>query len=75
MFPLSLFGTILHGLVLLLLTPFLLGHNWNKKFMNTFILVTLSLDDHILLASSKNIMSMPPNTLGDLEILGISAST
>jgi hypothetical protein len=39
--------------------------------MNTFILVTLSLDYHILLSSNKSIMSLPPITLGGLDILGI----
>jgi hypothetical protein len=43
--------------------------------MSTFILATLSLDYHILLSLSKNIMSISPNTLGDLEILGTSALT
>jgi hypothetical protein len=41
--------------------------------MNTFILLTLSLDYHILLSSSKSTMSLPLITLGDLEILGIGA--
>jgi hypothetical protein len=39
--------------------------------MSTFILVTLSLDYHILLPSNKNIVSLSLITLGDLEILGI----
>jgi hypothetical protein len=41
--------------------------------MSTFILVTLSLDYHILLPSNKSIMRLPPITLGDLEILEIGA--
>jgi hypothetical protein len=41
--------------------------------MSTFILVTLSLDYHILLLLSKNIMSLSPSTLGDLGTLGTSA--
>jgi hypothetical protein len=40
--------------------------------MSTFILVTLSLDYHILLPSNKSIISMLPITLGGLEILEIS---
>jgi hypothetical protein len=40
--------------------------------MSTFILMTLSLDYHILLPSNKSTMSMPSIILGDLEILGIS---
>jgi hypothetical protein len=43
--------------------------------MNTFILVTLSLDYHILLPSNKSIMNLSLRTLGDLEILGIGALT
>jgi hypothetical protein len=43
--------------------------------MSTFILVTLSLDYHILLHLSKNIMSLSLSTLGDLETLGTSALT
>jgi hypothetical protein len=43
--------------------------------MNTFILVTLSLDYHILLSSNKSITNLPLSTLGDLEILGIGALT
>jgi hypothetical protein len=39
--------------------------------MNTFILVTLSLDYHILLPSNKSIMSLSPITLGGLGILEI----
>jgi hypothetical protein len=39
--------------------------------MSTSILVTLSLDYHILLASNKSIMSMLLITLGNLEILEI----
>jgi hypothetical protein len=41
--------------------------------MNTFILVTLSLDYHILLPSNKSIMSIPLITLGGLGILEIGA--
>jgi hypothetical protein len=41
--------------------------------MNTFILVILSLDCHILLSLNKSIMSMLPIILGGLEILEISA--
>jgi hypothetical protein len=41
--------------------------------MNTFILAIPSLDYHILLPLNKSIMSLPPITLGDLEILGIGA--
>jgi hypothetical protein len=43
--------------------------------MNTFILVILSLDYHILLPLNKSIMSLPPITLGGLEILEIGVST
>jgi hypothetical protein len=43
--------------------------------MNTFILVTLSLDYHILLPSNTSIMNLPLSTLGDLKILGISDLT
>jgi hypothetical protein len=43
--------------------------------MNTFILVTLSLDYHILLPSNKSIMNLPLSILGDLVILGINALT
>jgi hypothetical protein len=43
--------------------------------MNSFILVTLSLDYHILLPSNKIIMNLPLSTLEDLEILGINALT
>jgi hypothetical protein len=43
--------------------------------MSTFILVTLSLDYHILLPLSKNIMSLSLSTLGDLETLGTDALT
>jgi hypothetical protein len=43
--------------------------------MNTFILVTLSLDYDILLPSSKSIMNLPLSTLGDIEVLGIGALT
>jgi hypothetical protein len=39
--------------------------------MSTFILVTLSLDYHILLPSNNSIMSMLPITLGGLGILEI----
>jgi hypothetical protein len=42
--------------------------------MNTFNVATLSLDCHILLLLSKNIMSLSLSILGDLEILGIGAS-
>jgi hypothetical protein len=41
--------------------------------MNIFIMVTLSLDYHILLPSNKSIMSMPPITLGGLGIIEIGA--
>jgi hypothetical protein len=41
--------------------------------MNTFILAIPSLDYHILPPLNKSIMSLPPITLGDLEILGIGA--
>jgi hypothetical protein len=41
--------------------------------MNTFILVTLSLDYHILLPSNKSIMSLLPIILGGLGILENSA--
>jgi hypothetical protein len=43
--------------------------------MNTFNLVTLSLDYHILLPSNKSIMNLLLSTLKDLEILGIGALT
>jgi hypothetical protein len=43
--------------------------------MNTFTLMILSLDCHILLPLSKNTMSMSLSTLGDLGILGTGAST
>jgi hypothetical protein len=56
----------------LLLILYLLGVNYNKKFKSTFILVTLSLDYHILLPSNKSITSLPPNTLGGLGILEIN---
>jgi hypothetical protein len=69
-FSLSLSGTIL---LLLLLILYLLGLNWNKKIINTFILMILSLDYHILLSSNKSIMSLPPIILGDLWIIEISA--
>jgi hypothetical protein len=39
--------------------------------MSTFILVTLSLDYHILLPSNKNIMSQTLIILGGLGILEI----
>jgi hypothetical protein len=39
--------------------------------MNTFIVMTLSLDYHILLPSNKIIMSLPLITLGGLGILEI----
>jgi hypothetical protein len=35
----------------------------------------LSLDYHILLPSNKNIINLSLSTIGDLEILGISALT
>jgi hypothetical protein len=41
--------------------------------MNTFTLVILSLDYHILLSLNKSIMSLPPITLGGLEIVEIGA--
>jgi hypothetical protein len=41
--------------------------------MNTFTLVILSLDYHILLSLNKRIMSLPPIILGGLEILEIGA--
>jgi hypothetical protein len=41
--------------------------------MSIFILVILSLDCYILLPLNKSIMSWSPITLGDLEILEISA--
>jgi hypothetical protein len=65
----------LQGLLLLLLILYLFGHNWNKNFMNTFTLAILSLDYHILLPLSKNIMSVSLSTLGDLGTVGISALT
>jgi hypothetical protein len=43
--------------------------------MNTFILVTVSLDYHILLPSNKSIMNLSLSILGDLVILGINALT
>jgi hypothetical protein len=43
--------------------------------MNTFTMVILSLDYHILVPLSKNIMSMSLSTLGDLETLGTVALT
>jgi hypothetical protein len=43
--------------------------------MSIFILVTLSLDYHVLLPLSKNIMSLSSSTLGDLETLGTDALT
>jgi hypothetical protein len=43
--------------------------------MSTFILVTLSLDYHILLPVTKNIMSMSLSTLGGLGTLGTDALT
>jgi hypothetical protein len=39
--------------------------------MNTFTLVILSLDYHILLSLNKSIMSLPSIILGDLKILEI----
>jgi hypothetical protein len=39
--------------------------------MNTFTLTIPSLDCHLLPPLNKSIMSLPPITLGDLEILGI----
>jgi hypothetical protein len=55
----------------MLLILYLLGLNWNKNFMNTFILEISSLDYHFLLPLNKSIMSLPLITLGDLEIIGI----
>jgi hypothetical protein len=43
--------------------------------MNTFTLVILSLDYHILLPLSKNIISMSQSTLGDLGTLETGALT
>jgi hypothetical protein len=43
--------------------------------MNTFTLVILNLQYHTLLSLSKNTMSLSLSTLGDLDILGIGAST
>jgi hypothetical protein len=41
--------------------------------MNTFTLMIMSLDCHILLSLSKSITSLLLSTLGDLEILGTTA--
>jgi hypothetical protein len=41
--------------------------------MDTSTLAIPDLDYHILLPLSKSIMSLSPNTLGDIEILGTSA--
>jgi hypothetical protein len=62
---------LLLGFFLLLLILFLLGLNYNKKFMNIFILEILSLDCNILLSLNKSIMSMSPITLEGLEIIEI----
>jgi hypothetical protein len=62
---------LLLGLLLLLLILYLLGLNCNKNFMNNFILAIPSLDCHILPPLNKRIMSLPPITLGGLEILEI----
>jgi hypothetical protein len=68
-------ANLFYNVVRLLLILYLLGHNWNRNFMNTFTLVILSLDYHILLPLRKNIMSMSPSTLGDLGTLGTNALT
>jgi hypothetical protein len=66
---------LLHGLPVLLIILYLIWYNWNKNFMNIFTLVILSLDYHILLSLSKNIMSMSPSTLRDSGTLGTGVLT
>jgi hypothetical protein len=65
----------LHGLPVLLIILYLIWYNWNKNFMNIFTLVILSLDYHILLSLSKNIMSMSPSTLRNSGTLGTGVLT
>jgi hypothetical protein len=66
---------LLHGLPVLLIILYLIWYNWNKNFMNIFTLVILSLDYHILLSLSKNIMSMSPSTLRNSGTLGTGVLT
>jgi hypothetical protein len=75
-FPLSLSGTTFTWFISF--APnyiFTWAQLEQKKIINTFTLSILSLDYHILLPLSKNIMSMLASTLGDLGTLETSALT
>jgi hypothetical protein len=75
MFPLSLSCTAFTWFTSLAPNSIFTWAQLEQKFHEYFILATLSLDYHILLPLSKNIMNLSPNTLGDLETLGTVALT
>jgi hypothetical protein len=75
MLPLSLSSTAFIWFTSLTPNSIFTWAQLEKNSMSTFILVTLSLDYHILLPLSKNIMSISLSTLEDLETLGTSALT
>jgi hypothetical protein len=70
-FPLSLSDTAFTWFISLVPNSIFTWAQLEQKFHNTFTLVILSLDYRILLPLNKSIMSLPPITLGDLEILEI----
>jgi hypothetical protein len=75
MLPLSLSSTAFIWFTSLTPNSIFTWAQLEKNSMSTFILVTLSLDYHILLPLSKNIMSISLSTLEDLETIGTSALT
>jgi hypothetical protein len=72
MFILSLSGTTFTWFTSLAPNSIFTGAQLEKKIMNTFTLTISNLNCHILPPLNKSIMSLPPITLGGLEILGIS---
>jgi hypothetical protein len=75
MLPLSLSDTAFIWFTSLTPNSIFTWAQLEKNSMSTFILMTLSLDYHIILPLSKNIMSLSPSTLEDLETLETSALT
>jgi hypothetical protein len=73
MFPLSLSRTGFTWFTSLAPNSIFTWAQLEQKFHEYFTVMMLSLDCHILLPLSKNIMSLSPSILGDLEILGIIA--
>jgi hypothetical protein len=74
MFYLSLYGTTFNWFTSLAPNSIFTWAQLEQKFYKYFYSDDTSLDCHILPPSNKSIISLPPITLGDLEILEIGAS-